>query len=126
MKHLKIFLLLFLLNIIVSRSFAQDTKVVFDNNATIDFGKIPLKSKTEKVIYFVNNSNRPFIITSAETSCGCTKVSYNKRPVQSMSKDSVIVRFDAKETGAFYKKILIKNNLPQGDIPISIKGTVVK
>ena len=102
---------------------APEKKIRFENNL-IDLGSLKLKEKRKAVFRFVNETKIPLIITEGETSCGCTRVDYNKKPIKPQMKDSIVVTYEAKETGAFYKKVTIKSNAPQGDIVLSVKGIV--
>ena len=126
MRYAWVAALLFFCSVGVCRESEKEEKCVrFENDKkTADLGTLELKEKRTAVFRFVNETGGPLVITAGETSCGCTRVSYNKKPVKPQAKDSIVVTYDAKETGAFYKKVTIKSNAPEGDIVLSVKGTV--
>lgn len=90
----------------------------------VDLAKVKLKEKRTVLFPFVNNSDNPLVIIDAVTACGCTKVSFDKRPVMPHATDTIRVVFNAKERGAFYKKIEIRSNAPEKITVFSIKGIV--
>lgn len=93
-------------------------------NKTEKLGVMPLKDKRSVTFKAVSMAEKPFVITGADVACGCTKVSYSKKPI--MPRDTVLisVTFDAKDKGAFYKKIVIKNSYTPLSDEVAITGVV--
>jgi hypothetical protein len=95
-------------------------------NETIDYGTIQHKANGEREFVFVNNGNKPLIITSASGSCGCTVPTFPKDPIMPGAKASIGVKYDTTRTGPFQKTVTIKSNAVQGDTKVlTIKGNVL-
>ena len=94
---------------------------------TIDYGTIPHKANGEREFVFVNNGNKPLIITGASGSCGCTVPTYPKEPIMPGAKGVIGVKYDTNRGGQpFNKTVTVKSNAVQGDSKIlTIKGTVL-
>ncbi len=89
-----------------------------------DFGAMQKGKGQEVVFNFTNTTSTPLVIVDAEVNCKCTKVKYDKRPVMPGGKGTITVSYDAKQTGTFYKRITLRNNIyPQG-LVLTIKGEV--
>ena len=94
---------------------------------TIDYGTIAHKANGEREFVFVNNGNKPLIITGASGSCGCTVPTYPKEPIMPGAKGVSGVKYDTNRGGQpFNKTVTVKSNAVQGDSKIlTIKGTVI-
>lgn len=94
---------------------------------TIDYGTIAHKANGEREFVFVNNGNKPLIITGASGSCGCTVPTYPKEPIMPGAKGVIGVKYDTNRGGQpFNKTVTVKSNAVQGDSKIlTIKGTVL-
>jgi hypothetical protein len=90
-----------------------------------DFGTIDHKlPKVECTFEFTNDGTEPLVITNARTSCSCTKVSYDKKPVPPGGRGTIKVIYEVskKESGMFYKTIDIYSNATDRRISLIIKG----
>jgi hypothetical protein len=94
---------------------------------TIDYGTIAHKANGEREFVFVNNGNKPLIITGASGSCGCTVPTYPKEPIMPGARGVIGVKYDTNRAGQpFNKTVTVKSNAVQGDSKIlTIKGTVL-
>ncbi|MBP5502980.1 MAG: DUF1573 domain-containing protein [Bacteroidales bacterium] len=93
-----------------------------------DFGNIK-QDNPQKVEYvFENTGDKPVIITKAEASCGCTKLTYDQKPIMPGQKGTISTVFDAKELGLFQKSITVFMNLdaPNDVYELKLTGSVVK
>ncbi|MBO4244335.1 MAG: DUF1573 domain-containing protein [Bacteroidales bacterium] len=93
-----------------------------------DFGDIK-QNNPQKVEYvFENTGDKPVIITKAEASCGCTKLTYDQKPIMPGQKGTISTVFDAKELGLFQKSITVFMNLdaPNDVYELKLNGSVVK
>ena len=93
-----------------------------------DFGNIK-QDNPQKVEYvFENTGDKPVIITKAEASCGCTKLTYDQKPIMPGQKGTISTVFDAKELGLFQKSITVFMNLdaPNDGYELKLTGSVVK
>ncbi|WP_395053165.1 DUF1573 domain-containing protein [Flavobacterium sp.] len=93
----------------------------------IDYGTIPHNADGKREFVFVNNGNKPLIITSANGSCGCTVPTYPKEPIAPGEKAVIGVKYDTNRAGQpFEKTITLKSNAVQGETKLlTIKGTVL-
>ena len=103
---------------------AQDIKkaLVFESQEA-DLGVMSIKDVKHTPFYYTNNSGKPVVIVGAKTSCGCTKATYSRRPVLVGARDSVMLRFEPNELGAFYKKVVLKDSSGETNILV-VKGSV--
>ena len=94
---------------------------------TIDYGTIAHNADGKREFVFVNNGNKPLIITSANGSCGCTVPTYPKEPIAPGAKAVIGVKYDTSRGGQpFNKTVTLKSNAVQGDTKLlTIKGTVL-
>jgi hypothetical protein len=92
-----------------------------------NFGQIQAKGgKVSHTYPFVNEGNAPLVILSIETSCGCTKASFDKKPVPPGGKGEIVVTYDPKrESGIFYKAIQVFTNEPVKRRMIVARGEVL-
>lgn len=100
--------------------------MVFETE-TIDYGTIAHNADGKREFVFVNNGNKPLIITSATGSCGCTVPTYPKEPIAPGAKAVIGVKYDTNRAGqAFNKQVTLKSNAVQGDTKVlTIKGNVL-
>lgn len=90
------------------------------------FGKVPKDKPVTVEFAFSNPGSKPLIIEDATAECGCTKPEYPKKPVMPGQKGTIKVTYDAKEPGAFTKRVTVKLvNVGETKI-LTIKGEVEK
>jgi hypothetical protein len=102
-----------------------DDLIRFDKTE-YQFGKVPKDKPVTVEFSFSNPGSKPLIIEDATAECGCTKPEYPKKPVMPGQKGTIKVTYDAKEPGAFNKKVTVKLvNVAETKI-LTIKGEVQK
>ena len=69
-------------------------------NETVDYGSIPHNAEGKREFVFVNNGNKPLIITNAVGSCGCTVPTFPKEPIAPGAKAVIGVKYDTARVGA--------------------------
>ncbi len=75
--------------------------------------------------YFKNVGNTNLIIKSIESSCGCTVVKWEKKPVKIGEESKITVEFDSKgRHGKQYKVLSIFANTRQKTKELKITATV--
>ena len=85
--------------------------------AVLDLGEIPLgESRSEK----------PLVLLDAYTSCHCTKVTWDKKPVPPGGQTLFKIHFTAEQPGTFFKKIAVRHSANPGPVTFAIQGTVTK
>ena len=101
--------------------------MTFDGDDEYDFGDInELGGAVSHRFEYTNTGNRPLIIHSVKTSCGCTSPDWSKQPVAPQKKGYIDVTFDPRDrAGSFTKSIIIKSNASKDDIILYISGEVI-
>ncbi len=92
-----------------------------------DFGKIPQGTPASYNFEIKNTGDGTLIINEVDPSCGCTTPQKPQKPIQPGETAHIKAKYDAKDMGAFNKKIFVHSNEPFSDKKVlKIKGTVVK
>lgn len=92
---------------------------------TIDYGTIPHGADGKREFVFVNNGNKPLIISAATGSCGCTVPSSPKEPIPPGGRGVIGVKYDTNRTGAFQKTVTVTSNANEPSKTLTIKGNVL-
>lgn len=90
-----------------------------------DFGILEEGKEAKYAFEFLNIGSNPLIIKEVRTSCGCTVPSYNTKPIKPGEKGKIIVKYDTKRIGKFYKTIIVFLNAKNSPITLIIKGEVI-
>jgi hypothetical protein len=99
--------------------------MIFENE-TIDYGTLPHNADGKREFVFVNNGNKPLIITNATGSCGCTVPSFPKEPILPGAKAVIGVKYATDRVGAFTKTVTITSNAKGSESKtLTIKGTIL-
>lgn len=93
---------------------------------TIDYGKIEKASEGARVFVFTNIGDKPLIIETIKSSCGCTVPKKPEAPIMPGEKGEIKVSYDTKRVGGFSKSITISSNAKIPRKIIKIKGFVNK
>jgi hypothetical protein len=125
MKHLLTLCLLMLAAASLQAQAKVDDLIRFEKTEH-EFGKVPKDKPVTVEFAFTNPGSKPLIIEDATAECGCTKPEYPKKPVMPGQKGTIKVTYDAKEPGAFTKRVTVKLvNVSETKI-LTIKGEVQK
>jgi hypothetical protein len=93
---------------------------------TIDYGTIAHNADGKREFVFVNNGNKPLIITNTQGSCGCTVPTTPKEPIAPGAKGIIGVKYATDRVGAFTKTVTVTSNAAgQPTKVLTIKGTVL-
>jgi hypothetical protein len=100
--------------------------MVFESE-TIDYGSVAANSDGQREFVFINNGNKPLIITNAQGSCGCTVPTYSKEPIAPGAKGVIGVKYDTSRAGQpFTKTVTITSNAAGSPTKtLTIKGNVL-
>ncbi|MDR1338697.1 MAG: DUF1573 domain-containing protein [Prevotellaceae bacterium] len=71
-----------------------------------------------------NTGNQPLLISSVNASCGCTKPSWDRRPVKPGKETSITLEIEPEEAGFFHKTVQVYCNTEKGVIQFVISGEV--
>ena len=98
--------------------------MVFESEI-IDYGTIQHNADGKREFVFVNNGNKPLIITNAQGSCGCTVPTYPKEPIAPGDKAVIGVKYATDRVGAFTKTVTLTSNAGATPKILTIKGNVL-
>lgn len=101
-----------------------ESKLAFAQKV-VDLGEIPKGIPATATYEFVNNSNKPVVITNVRTSCGCTDKKYPKEPIKPGEKSQVQATYNAATLGTFQKTVTVTTNEGTTPTVLRIKGKVV-
>ena len=94
--------------------------------AVLDLGEIPLGESRELTLEAANRSEKPLVLLAAYTSCHCTKVTWDKKPVPPGGQTLFKIHFTAEQPGTFFNKIAGRHSANPGPVTFAIQGTVTK
>ena len=92
-----------------------------------DFKDVYEGEKVEHKFRFTNTGNSELVISSVNTSCGCTISDYPKKPLKPKESSYIKVIFDSKnKNGFFHKAIEVTANTFPNKHVLEIIGKVLK
>lgn len=97
------------------------TKVDIDK-LKIDFGSFIHSETQERKFILTNMGEPPLVIQDIITSCGCTKVKYDKKPVPAGGKLEITVIYEAEKAEYFNKTITVYCNIKSSPTILKIVG----
>ena len=92
------------------------------STAKVDFGKFPVSEVQSQEVVLRNTGNRPLAIHDITTSCGCTRVEYDKRPVAVGGETSIRIIYEAEHPGNFRKTADVYCNIAASRLRITVMG----
>jgi len=98
--------------------------IVFEEE-TIDYGKIAHNADGKREFRFVNNGNKPLVISNAQGSCGCTVPTFPKDPIAPGASGVIGVKYDTNRVGGFTKTVTLTTNASDTPKILTIKGEVL-
>jgi len=114
-----------------ARETAQTSKAVSASgpdfeweNKEHDFGTIPKGNPVTAEFKFTNTGNKPMILTNVKSTCGCTVPVWPKQPILPGEEATIKATYNAKNPGAFTKKITVVSNAKDNYIYLLLKGNV--
>lgn len=102
---------------------ASGQAILFDNT-DYDYGIIPYNSPAEGKFEVTNTGERPLVINKVSSSCGCADVRWPQEPIPPGGKGSILVEYDAKLMGHFYRELTVYCNADPYVYTISVSGEV--
>lgn len=110
---------------------ADDYQVNSNEKTSISFSKEEIDLSTiqqgipkEIKVEIENTGHFPLVIYDVETSCGCTNVDWDSKPIKPGNSATLKISYDAKETGRFVKTVTVYGNFELGTRSIIFKGIV--
>ena len=87
--------------------------VVIGNNAieqgisdTLRFGKMRSGEIIAKTLRVENNCDRPIVLLRHTTTCGCIKISYDRKPIAPKSSAEIRFEFDTRTLHGWQMKLM--------------------
>ena len=82
-------------------------------------------SERQECIFRITNSGSSLLmVQDVVTSCGCTKVKYDKHPVPPGQTMDLKVKYEAEESGRLTKVVTVYSNAETSPVRLRIKGDV--
>ena len=106
---------------------AQDEKqttVAFDQT-TINYGKIKAGEDGVRIFTFTNTGEHDLIIARVYTGCSCTASKIPENAIKPGEKGEIEITYDTRKIGPIAKVISVYANVPDGIVPLRIKGQVL-
>ncbi|MBK0383458.1 DUF1573 domain-containing protein [Pedobacter sp. SD-b] len=117
-----------LIGFIALSSMSDNTAEFKFNEETHDFGNVPQGKPVSFVFKYTNVGDEPLIITSVESTCGCTVPSVEPKqgtPVKKGESGSITITYNAAVAAPFNKYVKITSNSKTPLKMLYIKGEVV-
>ena len=93
------------------------------DRTTIDMGKFDWRQEQKATFTLTNTGDKPFAIATVKTSCGCTTVDYDPKPVRPGESVSLHVTYKAENTGFFQKTLTVYCNTKDAPLRLKILGS---
>jgi hypothetical protein len=94
--------------------------------SVVDVEKVAFKQPVTVRFKLWNKGNKPLQIADVRTNCGCTVVSYPRKPVQAGHACNVMATYDAKQMGHFEKTLGVYVQGNDKPLMLRLKGIVVE
>lgn len=91
-----------------------------------DMGEIAQNVPRTATFKLSNEGNEPLLISTAQASCGCTGLSYEKEPILPGKSADISAIYNAAALGNFSKSITVRTNASDQPVVLQIKGVVVE
>ena len=105
--------------------FDEKQAVITFNKKEHDFGTLLQGEVVTYSFHFTNTGNAPLLISSVNSSCGCTVGSYPREPIAPGKEGSIKVSYDSKSHHGMQNRTLtvMSNTMPAKNI-LRIKAKV--
>ena len=98
-------------------------EITFDK-LTVDFGTLKVGDVKVVTITFTNIGKKPLILDDVISSCDCTTVAWEKKPVMPGQKGTIKATYTAKNTGLISKRLTVLSNANTDRVILQLKGEV--
>ena len=88
-------------------------------------GEVAFQMPRKFSLGFTNKGDKPLLIKEVKASCDCINVSFPKTPIAAGSRGEIVLTFNARLLGSFYKEVEVRTNASDEPTYIGIQGTVV-
>jgi len=98
-----------------------NTSVMIDKTVH-DFGSIPKDSIHRSIFTITNTGDHPFVISRVSSSCGCTRVTWERQPVKSGNQAIVGADIKLSQSGYFKKNLIVYCNADHSPVILMLTG----
>lgn len=98
-------------------------EIKFDK-LTVDFGTLKVGDVKVVTVTFTNIGKKPLILDDVISSCDCTTVNWEKKPVMPGQKGTIKATYTAKNTGLISKRLTVLSNANTDRVILQLKGEV--
>ena len=103
-----------------------NTTAIEVDQTKYDFGNILIGESSYATFHLKNTGNRPLFVLNVATSCGCTSVDWDKKPIGPGKTSEIKVEMKPDEVGHFNKTITIRCNIEESIVKLMVHGTAIK
>lgn len=102
---------------------SRNTRITADKT-DFDLGTIPKGDAKTVSVSIKNVGESLFMIFDMRASCGCTHISYEKKPVAPDSTTELSITYNADDRGHFNKTVSVYGNMENPPLIIRLKGNI--
>jgi len=104
----------------------QSSTSVFVDKTIHEYGDIHVGSSNIAEFTITNTGNYPLVIHRVSSSCGCTGVEWEKRPIAPGQTGTVRVEMNPDEIGFFSNTINVHCSINESPIRLTVNGTATE
>lgn len=97
---------------------------VFMSSTEMKLDDLQKDKKSVATFTLKNIGDQPLLIYSVNASCGCTKPTWDKRPIRSGKETSITLEIQPEDVGFFHKTVQVHCNTEKEVITFAITGQV--
>lgn len=95
------------------------------SQTVVNMGTFYWEDRQDAIVKLLNTGEQLLTIHDILTSCGCTVVDYEKRPVKQGQESEIKISFKADNPGYFNKTVVVYCNTEQSPLVIRVTGKAV-
>jgi hypothetical protein len=95
------------------------------SHQSIDLGKVKINTEVYFDLKVSNSGENPLTIYRVNTSCGCTEVEWEKKPLRPHKTSHIKVKYKDKYPGYIHKTLTIYANI-KAPILVQLKGELIE
>lgn len=98
-------------------------EIKFDK-LSVDFGTLKVGDTKVVTVTFTNIGKKPLILDDVISSCDCTTVTWDKKPVMPGKQGTIKATYKAKNVGLISKRLTVLSNANTDRVILQLKGEV--
>lgn len=93
---------------------------------TLDLGTLLYNSEKQVVFQFTNTGSVPLLISNIRSSCDCTSIKWEKRPVNPGKTGEIKVIMKPNSLGMFLKTLEVHCNTLEQVVYLKLRGNIIE